>query len=997
MFPIYLCIASCFSYIGLGEEQCDFKCWIRKLNISIDGFSTETSFLGIKYEIDINNIKVYGMDLSYLDSEFYPDPHIVQNGLEFEFDLQASSDFTLVISTGSTKLVNAAIHATITEVDAQIGLDFIKDEFGLIKAVISPEDRCSIKMNSIKLEAHFSSAIEQKIFDLLDGFIENQLKQRIGPIVCTQTHDLIGTEITQAFESANKIIRPYLNGTSPIVIPIDPDMSDLRKSDIVDVLRLVLTNFTGTNGPLNLNALVNRFTNGMGKINLAQILNYFNSTKPLEISAPIPNLNTTLNLTLLDLNLSGLNTWQDFTILEPESEYILDTHTGMDALGINLTFMINVSFNGTTISTGDSYLSEIGDLDLYITKNKMMMKAQIAHKKDYGLNWTDPQCINLGCIESLLSPHGTGLTYLFFNTSIDSLSIEAGTGDMEAEIRKFINNIVKFFVDNYRPILPTFVTSFVNSYGTSKLNALITEELSKADCKYIAEDPYKDFVLWTTVTAASGALAISLIIFLIMRPSLQKKTELESKIKSLESLNSLSKITEEGSIKGCWGKFLRTDDQSSLLMTSKLSSTTRILMPLLVLLNIAVFISSNTGIGASVFCKFMIGTDKLVSLPSIEDFSLINSIKEMWEAKTYFLSVLIAVMSCAWPYMKLLMMLGCWCLPSPAMKPERREKWLRFLDALGKWSLVDSFVMVLMLIAFNFDLYFPIISGMIDSPFSIHLWVYPAYGFLTLMLGTVISLALSHVMLALERKVDSPEEKIETESLKEKNSLAKYVSNKFYKVIPVILILISGGLLGIGLVSISFSFNFVGLAGYALNLLDTPHEKHYSVIDLALKLPDAAQYPNSFTIRFTQALYIVIAIIMPIMHVVTLFIMWVIPMTYRAQKRIYVAAEVMYAWACLDVFIISILAAVLEISQFARFMVGDKCDQIDPIIKMFFANEPLINGHETCFDVVTTLNEGSWYLFSAAVAHTIATLLVNFFARKALDERKGKAQYQSIV
>ena len=120
-------------------------------------------------------------------------------------------------------------------------------------------------------------------------------------------------------------------------------------------------------------------------------------------------------------------------------------------------------------------------------------------------------------------------------------------------------------------------------------------------------------------------------------------------------------------------------------------------------------------------------------------------------------------------------------------------------------------------------------------------------------------------------------------------------------------------------------------------------------------------------------------------------------MSYRAQKTIYVAAEIMYAWACLDVFIISILAAVLEISQFARFMVGDKCDIIDPIVKKLFANEPLIKGHETCFDVVTTLNEGSWYLFSAAVAHTIATLLVNFFARKALNERKGKDQYQSIV
>lgn len=1002
MFSLFFSLAICFIPWGIGTEQCDFKCWIRKLNISIDGFGTETTMSFITYDVNISNIKVYDIDLQSIESQFYPDPKVVQDGLELKFTIQATSDLQLVITTIKplhAKVVDAQVHATVKGVAAQIGLDFQKDEYGLIKAVISPENRCSMTITDMDLEAHFSSSVEESIFNLLKSFIISQMKAQLGPIVCQKTHELLGYEITSAFQSANKIIRPYLNGTSPIVIPIGPDMSDLRESNLVDVLRFVLTNFTGANGPLNLNSIVNRFTDNSGFMNIASILNYFNYSKPLEFSYPVPNLNTTINVSLLDLNLSGLNTWDDFTILEPESAFILDTHTGMDALGLNLTFMINVSFNGTQVSTGDTYLSEVADLDLYLTKNQMLFKAQVAHKKDYGLNWTDPQCTNPQCLMTLLSPEGTGMTYIYFNTSIEHLSLEAGTGDMEAEIRAFINTIVKFFVDNYKPILPTFVTSFVNQFGTENINKLITKQLSSAKCSYIAEDPYKDFRFWVTVIAGASALALAFIIYLMMRPTLAKISEKYRTMESLQTLGTHDSIfyTDEETAKlSCWGSFIRTDDKASLLMTPKLSPTTRVVMPLLVLLNIAIFISSNTGIGASVFCKFMIGDDKLVSLPSIEDFTLIGSVKEMWKAKTYALSILIAVMSCAWPYTKLFMMLACWILPAPAMNSVRREKWLKFLDALGKWSLVDSFVMVLMLIAFNFDLYFPIISSVITAPFSINLWVYPAYGFLTLMLGTVVSLANSHIMLALERYVDRNENEKLPEECKEKHAIYYYQDNWALKYFPILLTLAAGGLLFVGLRAISFSFDFVGLAGWALNLLNTKHEKHYSVIDLAIQLPDAAEYPNSFTVRFTQALYIVIAIITPVAHVLLMFFMWLIPMSYKAMKGCYVAAEILYAWSCLDVFIVSILAAVLEISQFARFMVGDKCDAIDPIIKTFFSQEDLIKGHETCFDVVTTLESGSWFLFAAAIVHTIATILVNVGARKAIEKRKGKEEYNAI-
>ena len=116
--------------------------------------------------------------------------------------------------------------------------------------------------------------------------------------------------------------------------------------------------------------------------------------------------------------------------------------------------------------------------------------------------------------------------------------------------------------------------------------------------------------------------------------------------------------------------------------------------------------------------------------------------------------------------------------------------------------------------------------------------------------------------------------------------------------------------------------------------------------------------------------------------------MWLIPLTLEVQQILYIVCEVLYAWSCLDVFVVSVITAVMELSQLARFMVGDKCDLIDPIVKAFFSQEDLIIGHENCFDVITILQDGSWLLFSAAVFHNFATIIVNIVARKALQASK---------
>ena len=89
----------------------------------------------------------------------------------------------------------------------------------------------------------------------------------------------------------------------------------------------------------------------------------------------------------------------------------------------------------------------------------------------------------------------------------------------------------------------------------------------------------------------------------------------------------------------------------SLCYHPKVPTFARWLVPLWILAAIAIFLSGNCSIGASVNLIGTVAGDH-IQLPSLFDFGLANSIHDMWHAQVYLLALLIAVLSGAWPYSK---------------------------------------------------------------------------------------------------------------------------------------------------------------------------------------------------------------------------------------------------------------------------------------------------------------------------------------------------------
>lgn len=1000
------------------SEACGFDCWLKSLVIHAPPITIDIPVIG--GTVNISDFTVNNIEISNLSVSYYPDDKQIDDGLLFNIDVSANCYANVNVS--SLWSTNGNLTANATDIDISMAFRFTKDENGLITNIsIYDDSKCSVIINDLALEIHLNGAFEQ-LLEIIKPLIEKALKEMAGTLVCTNFETIVKEQGSDFFSSLAELITPYLNGSIPINIPIDPEkMSDLRTSQVIDLMRYILTNLTSADGPLNLNLVFNKLSENTGVFDYQDIAKLIGLPTNLDFEIPIENseLNTTLNFTLKDVVISGLNTWTDFTIIEPISPFVLDTHTGLGQFGINVSFLINVSLDGI-IETGGTDLSETASLYFYMENNTLDLQFQIAHENNVGINYTHAQCMDLDCLISLGSPEGTGVRMLELNTTLGQIGIEAASGHLEKELQESINTIIKFFIFNYKRQIPVFLNGFISMYGTTFLNNKINETFQNTECNYIPNVPYEPFNKLTSLIGLCFFIfGCLLVIILNIIVTQQKKKKLQIRHENSPTAKSttsntdtisLSSTTDDSS--GCnpqpllvdeaavgkWLSFWREDEDASLMMHPRIPLWLRFVIPFLIIANIGLFISSNGSFGGSVFLKLHFGDTRRLEMPSFFDFSLINSIRDMWKAKTYALSILVAIMSCIWPYTKLIMMLIVWFVPATILSKERRQTLLKLLDELGKWSLLDSFFMVLMVVGFHFIIHFPIVDpNFIDKENVAYLWVYPAYGFLTLIGGTLFSLALSHIMCAIDRYIKNREKfSITRNDSKDKKICVFKEQNLATKIILPIFIPFQLALFIVGITCHSFSFKFVGLTGWALDLLSTPYEANYTVVELAYKFPISCEYSNSFNVRFIQIVYIITAIITPMLHIVAIAISLFVPLTKKWLNFMYVSMEYLYAWSCLDVFTLSLVVSIIQITQFTNFMVGDKCDLINMLLKKFFDDLEFIKGHEKCFEVLTVLKDGTFMLIASAVINTVSAIWVNHLTKNVLDREDEAELYVEV-
>jgi hypothetical protein len=95
-------------------------------------------------------------------------------------------------------------------------------------------------------------------------------------------------------------------------------------------------------------------------------------------------------------------------------------------------------------------------------------------------------------------------------------------------------------------------------------------------------------------------------------------------------------------------------------------------------------------------------------------------------------------------------------------------------------------------------------------------------------------------------------------------------------------------------------------------------------------------------------------------------------------------AEIANAWSAVEVFALSIVASLVEISTFASFMIGHKCDLINEFLANHFADE---FDDDTCYTVKSSVASDVWYLICGTLLNYLTVSFLLKVAHRALNER----------
>lgn len=980
--------------------DCDLQCWLNRLMIHIPDQKFSSSWLGVTVTGTVSKGVCTGLTLGDLQSSLVPPA-----GVGFDvagLSIQCALDWGL--SVPLLPALGGSANAVVNNSKLALTLQLQKDADGLASAANLTTCTPKIVVSSIEFQGDFSTFL-----DLLRTEVASVISNSLNGVICTELTKLVQTNLTNVLQDADMFIRPFLKPRPPVVPPVyPPGMMDLRKSSMLAVVDYVLDDVVGADGILGLNKIVNALTNNTGRVAVSNI--------GLSVPIPVASLGV-VTFGLHNVSISGLNTWGLFDVLEPEGHYNLTSRTQLDTFALSVAFSVNVSVNGTL---GDTYLYEEAVLIAGLENNTLHSSLQVAINDATVRSLTDNQIIVPGCLLSTV--HDLNMTQLDFSFVLAQLQILATNGGTEEQLDTAINNVFALLTQSFQPAIPALFNGLVA--GPVRLLANVGfGALLEANTTCTNPSSPETFNRESTIAAFSGAggvfavlLALTVAaLFISQMPSSSPSDEesnaplindhRDRRVLSDDAIDGVGETKEEEETDGRRSKWL-----NALIFTSRFPAALRYGVLLLLLSNIALFISSNTSVGASVYMYVTMGGEQ-TKLPSLFDFSLGNSVVDMWHAEVYALSLLIAVFSGAWPYLKLVMLLLCWIVPVNLLTRKNRERVLMSLDVLGKWSLIDAFVLTLMMVAFHFRIVPPVSPHTPPGTARVDAYVEPHWGFYSFLIATMLSLASTHVVLACHRLESAPKPKPKAPHLVAQSrsrgapgqqkhkweALCSYafksncVLSRFSWLVTAavtFLLLFSIALLITGSVIDSFQFQFRGAFQLLLNFLQEDSFTSYSIISTGLALPSSALNPDSFGVRFIQVTWFSFAIAIPLCYLLLLLVLWLTPLTPRLQRGVFVVTEVFNAWSALEVVVVSIVAALLELQQFSQFIIGSRCDIINPLLAQYFG--PYLDGDTKCFDVIATLDDGCFFLFAACAIYIIVGLGVQIACHKALREREGE-------
>lgn len=404
----------------------------------------------------------------------------------------------------------------------------------------------------------------------------------------------------------------------------------------------------------------------------------------------------------------------------------------------------------------------------------------------------------------------------------------------------------------------------------------------------------------------------------------------------------------------------------SLFLSPSIPILVRFGVPLIVLGNIAFFLSGHLNLGGSITIVLSLAGESYVA-DNFFEFSIASAAVEVWGAGGKEIAILVLIFSGIWPYAKQLITLTVWFLPPSVLSVSRRGSILLWLDFLAKWSFMDVFLLVLTLVGFRVSVQSPDVAFLPNDFYGIDLLLVPMWGLYANMIAQLISQVSSHFIIHYHRKsvevaekslgedtgnamamtltglasdersddesytispvtrepteeqmksvdVDEPE-KLRNHSFSrpDQSDHTQFTTSPWVSYAFVVLLLAVIVLAVIGSVTPVYSVENLGIVGIMVESGQRFEEAHwdFSLFKTVSKLMEQAEFTGKtedfIGLGVLSSLTILCVMVVPIVQSLTVAYMWFMPMTSQRRWRFLVAAETIGAWQYSEVFLATLV------------------------------------------------------------------------------------------
>jgi multisubunit Na+/H+ antiporter MnhB subunit len=441
-----------------------------------------------------------------------------------------------------------------------------------------------------------------------------------------------------------------------------------------------------------------------------------------DVRIPLGKTDTRIKLEIKQLRIENADSIEDLSLFNPVpmQAHIVNNSVTMGTPQKPLRIAASVLFG---VSSGNKVIRNEMQIQLDLAESQLITEVmlRISQKKLLSLSVKDMMEKSSDCLLSslldvpVLDEYGVRISNSQLSFSFRNVDFIMGEGirnmtcvnceshefqtmshllqqpneqeDAGQQFEKMINSIVSTLIEGDASYVQNKIDQYlVNaSKHCAVTNAVVSEPVPITgfqDFQSPPEDSALDYILAMLIVMLAimlFTLCICVFVRWVVTRRHRKWLRTLSRAQILSAYQAQSRQKEKEAALSALSK--------SMFQSKEVNTFAKYFIPFTVLGNIALFLSGHLSPGGSIRAYMGLAGQHIV-MDDVYNFSIAQSALDLWNSDGKVLSTVMFLFSMIWPYLKQVVTMVVWFLPTTLLSLQQRRKILHDLDRLAKWSMV---------------------------------------------------------------------------------------------------------------------------------------------------------------------------------------------------------------------------------------------------------------------------------------------------------------------